>query len=156
MSKIVEESVTAPFGGPRWIAKLSNGREVIGKPSWLCVGVTDWRKLKDEVENSDSLRIVGLTLWVPPYGAFEAPTGKGAYGYFEEQVGDSLGRTGITAVAMAWPDKDEYGDHVKVRKILATGILEHWRRDKWLPCMIGKPETEQGTKDGGRLLEISK
>lgn len=162
--KKIVEAVPDGLGGPRWVATLEDGTIVVGRPSWMGNSgprvalpndepepMTDWRRLKDRCEEENK-RIRRFTLYIPGLGPgiFQAPEGKGAYGYFEQWVATQKGRRmGCSALCMCWPDQDERGEFIKIVKIGVDGAYEHWRRSKWLPCMIGKPDAEPAIRDHG-------
>lgn len=138
-----------PGSDTRWVATLSNGEMVVGRPSWLETSphndqpISDWRRLMLLCE-TDNLRLTSLTLYVNGR-AFPAPLNKPAYGYSETLVTtvNKTQPTGIESHNIMWPE--EYDPitkrHrvLKVIKVYTSGLLEHWTYAyKWLPCMIGE------------------
>jgi hypothetical protein len=116
--------------------------------------MSDWRRLKDRCEE-EQRRIKRMTLYVPGIGAgiFPAPENKGSYGYFEQWAATQKSkRAGCTALCMCWPERDERGEFIKVVKIGVDGTYEHWRRSKWLPCMIGEPGAVPAVRDYGERV----
>ena len=134
---------------PRWIAVLESGETVVGRPSWLSKGDSDWRILKSRFERNGGV-LKRLSLWVPPWGLFPAPEGKGGYGYYESVSQTVMTRRGgVEAVSICWPEKDTTGSYIKAMSIKAGGVVEYWRRSKWLPCMIGEEQADRAVKDLG-------
>lgn len=172
---IPKKIIEAPpdgLGGPRWVVRLEDGTSVIGRPSWIgnsgpvalpdaTQPMSDWRRLKDRCEET-GVRLVSLALWVPTFGWFHAPEGKGSYGYWEDHVrAMHIGkgnhpasfRSGCQALCICWPDKKEGRSVILVKKVFATGVYEEWVRLNWLPCIIGSPEAQQAFKDEGVLAK---
>lgn len=162
--KNIVEAPPDGLGGPRWIATLNTGQYIVGRPSWMTSGPsialpsahkTDWQRLKDRLEENRHERITGLTLYVPPYGRFEAPKNLAGYGYYEavalgqKRDAKKTLRTGIEALAICYPE----GKKVKIVKVFANGTLEHWVRSKWLPCMIGEQVKDEDIKDEGDKVD---
>ena len=152
------------MGGPRWIATLENGTVVIGRPSYSGSGpvalpndeprpMSDWRRLMARCEDTGEV-IKRLSLWVPPFGLFTAPDGRGGYGYFEVVVrAQKKPRQGTEALAICWPEKDGQGrPFIKVQQVHACGRVDFLRRSKWLPCMIGEQQAYEALKDRGERI----
>ncbi|KKN69252.1 hypothetical protein LCGC14_0442470 [marine sediment metagenome] len=162
--KIVEAPGNASES-PRWIAKLSDGTTVIGKPSWMGNSgavalpadesrpMSDWRRLQARI-SEDHEELVQLSLWIPPWGLVAiAPANRGAYGYFETFVHSFRQNSqGCEALAICWPETDKRGLHIQVRQVRAGGVLEHIRRTGWLPCMIGEQQAITTKKDLGQVV----
>lgn len=158
IKKNIVEAPPDGLGGPRWIATLNNGIYIVGRPSWMSsgpnialpyAGDTDWQRLHSRLKENAHEKIIGLTLYVPPYGRFEAPKNLSGYGYFESVVvaqrTKKSVRSGVEALNICFPEKNK----IKVVKVYANGTLEHWVRSSWLPCMIGEQINEEAIKDEG-------
>ncbi len=158
MGRLIEKPPDG-IGGPRWVATLSDKTMVVGRPSWLGNSgnvalpnddpdpMSDWRRLQVKCL-VDSLRIEKLSLWTQ-WGSLDAPDHQGGYGYFElhkSQLNGHQRHRGCIGIAICWWN----GKTVSVVKVMADGerILE--LRTKWLPCMIGAPESQPALKDDGR------
>lgn len=160
----IVEAPSDGMGGPRWVATLENGTVIIGRPSWMGNSgaialpnhesqvMSDWRRLRDRCAETGE-RLQSLSLYVPPYGRFEAPAGRGGYGYFEDIVVAQKTlksvRSGVRALAICYPE----GKYIKIVKVFADGTLEHRVRRSWLPCMIGEPQKDPAQKDEGDKVE---
>lgn len=136
-------------GGPRWVAILEDGTRVVGRPTWLTSGrtvalpadgelKTDWQRLMDRCAENKT-RLNGLSLFVPPWGWFHAPTGKGCYGYFEVAViamkqKRGGGTKGVESLTIVWEEKEEGA--VRGYRVQASGVLEGVRYPQRLPCMV--------------------
>ncbi len=160
MGKMIEAPPDG-LGGPRWIATLNNNTVIVGRPSWMSSGPsialpypgsTDWQRLRYRLENNHSEKITGLTLYVPPYGRFEAPKNLSGYGYFESivvaQRTKKIVRSGVEALNICYPKDGK----VEIIKVSAQGVLEKWTRTMWLPCMIGEQVNEISLKDEGTKI----
>jgi len=159
--KRIIEAEPDGLGGPRWLAVLEDGRQSVGRPSWLRnsgnvplpdradMPATDWGRLM-LLAQEEAIRIKTMSLWFPQWGEFLATPDAGAYGYFEEHVSNLKIRfegyepyvsrplrKGVSAICLCWPEEG-YG--IKVLRITADGTLEHRRRLEWLPCMIGQQD----------------
>lgn len=144
-------------GGPRWVARLSNGQTVVGRPSWLSSGPrivlpwdatsigSDWQRLMERCRQ-ENVRLTGLSLFVPNVGPqlFTLPEHKAGYGYMERHVksvnSPESPRSGCEALSVCyWDDQRQITKEVRV---YASGWLEHHDRYGWLPCMIGTREAD--------------
>lgn len=159
MKKNIIEAPPDGVGGPRWIVKLNTGTYIVGRPSWLSSGptvalpypeATDWLRLQRRLEENHNEKIVSLTLYVPPYGKFEAPKNLGGYGYFEglvvaQRTRQSI-RSGVESLSICYPIGN---GKIEIIKVYAKGMLEKRVRTSWLPCMIGDQQADSAVKDEG-------